>query len=291
MFAERPRIAYNIRDFDLGELESRLQLGNQGKVQQVRALEVLLRPGSSSLCLDSIDTKDKDVMSFAPVRYKRSNEGYSYDLRNAIAGLTGMEEYVGIVGGGDQTFFLLDLLTRGNELRRVTVVDDSPAQLLNFKELVDIFNTHNGSRYVSSMDREGMRFQRNPCEDWRRHKPRIRKDAEICGVLCDIVEYVRGISEKGTYFLYLSNALFFHMPFERSVEALNAVLENGAIDEGSAVMQMTMGLSECNLLWKASGSEFGIAFSSDPCNESRQGSRVGVREFCENYQRQYRARP
>jgi hypothetical protein len=291
MLVEQPRIAYKIRDFDLGELESRLQPGNKGKVQQVRALEVLLRSGSSSLCLDSIDTKDKGVMSFVPVRYKRSNEGYSYGLRNAISGLTGMDEYVGIGGGGDQTFFLLALLTKGNELRRVTVVDDSPAQLLNFKELVDIFNTRNGSRYVSSMDPEGMRFQRNPCEDWRYHKPKIRSKTEIHGVLCDIVEYVRDINEKGTYFFYLSNALFFHVPFERSVEALNAVLENEAIDEGSAVMQMTMGLSECNLLRKASGSEFDIAFSSDPCNESRQGSRVGVREFCENHQRQYRALP
>ena len=225
----------------------------------------------------------------AKARYARSNEGYSADLRRAIVNLSGMDAYVGVCGGGDQNLFLLSLLLKHNDLRDVTLVDDDVGQPINFKDIVGIFNTKSGRDYVSSMDIKGMRFQKNPCEDWRCGKPKIRDGLGIKGVLRDIVDYVGDIRERGTYFIYLSNALFFHVPYERSLRALDAVLGNGAIADGSVVMQMTMGLSECNLLRKASAEEFSMAYSSDPRNELGAGTSVGPAGFCKAIKWQYSA--
>ena len=281
-------IRYVIGSVDLGSVAGRYGSAGTPKEILVRVLAECLRPGSPSLDLNDPDITNRSSRYVAGTKYARSNEGYSAGLRKVLGNLSGIGAYVGICGGGDQNLYLLSLLLKNNDLRAVTLVDDDVGQLLNFKDIVRIFNTKRGFDYVSSMDLEGMRFQKNPCEDWRCQKPKISGGLVVNGVLYDIVEYLRGLEERGTYFIYLSNALFFHIPFDRSLQALEALLDNEVIADGSVAMQMTMGLSECNLLRKTGG-EFAMAYSSDPRNELGAGAKVSVDEFCKAIRWQYSA--
>lgn len=280
--AAEPKIRYAMENgIDLDKLDLRMPC-RPGEMKRVRDLAaVCLGPGETSLDLNGIDTKNKDLRYAVCPVFRRSNEGYSAGLRSAIGGLTGIDEYVGVCGGGDQHPFLLGLLQRNNGLRRATLVDYDVGQLLNFREIAELFNSRDGDGYVSaidSVDLSAWADRRDERNGWRYRKPELREGLEICGVLYDIVEYLPRIRERGAYFIYLSNVLFSHAPLERSAQALEAVLKSEDIDRGSAVTLVQMRPSACILLRKESKDAFGVVFSEK--EELAQGSEVCVEDIC-----------
>jgi hypothetical protein len=214
-----------------------------------------------------VDIRDWKVRKEILPVFRRSNEGYPSGLRDALGRLAGIQEYVGVCGGGDQNIFLLGLLQRNNNLRGVTLVDYDVGQLLNFREVVDDFNAPADADYASApeaVDISAWVDKNDSRHDWRDRRPELARDLEIRGVLRDIVDYVSGIGERRTYFLYFSNALFSHVLPERSRDALAGVLGNDAVARGSAVLLVQM-LPEpaCVLLRKESEVAFNAVFSEN----------------------------
>src|SRR5271157_1228277 len=280
MSAERappPKITYRLEsEIDPGSIAKRL---SGWKADCVRDLAERLRPGAPSLDLNEVDAEDTAVKGALLVHYKRSNEGYTTGMRRILRNLSGMQEYAGICGGGDQNLYLLSLLMNNNDLRRITLFDNNVSQLVNFKNIVKIFNTREGDDYVFAMDTRSLGYRSSSKRsDWRCHKPEVKNDLEINGVLCDFAEHVCGINEQGRYFLYFSNAMFdrTHIPPARSAEVLRSVLANETIKDGSVVMLMTIDLNEGSLLRKESEKGFRVLLCTEPKKKLAAGSTVGV---------------
>ena len=291
MPAERsqpPRITYRLEsEIDTGSIAKRLS-GYKWKADCVRDLVRVLRPGAPYLDLNEVDAEDNAVRNALLVHYKRSNEGYATGMRRILRNLSGMDEYAGICGGGDQNLYLLSLLMKNNDLRRITLFDNNVSQLVNFKNIVKIFNTREGDDYVFAMDTKSLGSRSSTRgNDWRCRKPKIKSDLEINGMLCDFAGRVCRINERGRYFLYFSNTMFdsAHISPARSARVLRSVLANEMIKDGSVLMLMTIDLTEGSLLRKESEEGFRVLLCTEPKKKLSQGSFVDVREFCKAVKR------
>jgi hypothetical protein len=245
-------------------------------LKEVRFLVVCFS-GYAPLDLNGVDVKNRAVRRAINIEYPRSNEGYAYDLRDTLRTLSGIQNYVGLCGGGDQNLFLLGLLSKKNELGKVTLVDYKVGQLLNFKEIAEAFNTRNSAEYASFIDTSSWGNRHKNC-DWRHQKPEIGRDMRIDGVLYDIVDYIHDIREQGTYFFYLSNGLSDHLPSRHSERALKYLLGNRSISDGSTVMCVTeLCPSKGVLLQKESEKAFSVVFSEE--ERIKQGRTVDAHGF------------
>ena len=99
----QPKISYLLESgISLGCAEQRMpeRPFELGRMRHLVA--ACLRPGNDTLDLNEVDPENDTVRAVMSAAYLRSNEGYTAGLRNVLSGLSGVQEYVGICGGGDQ---------------------------------------------------------------------------------------------------------------------------------------------------------------------------------------------
>ena len=183
--------------------------------------------------------------------YNISNERIPYGVRAFLSSLAPrVEFYAGICGGGTQNLEFFSIFEKSPRLKSVTLIDKEPAQLKHFKVLVDIFNSASEEDYpwhimaLTSADEAPFFLE-------YARKPRIGNDLTVTLKCTDITAYIRGISEKGVYFIYLSNVVQ-HLQFAEHLglsngarntpnQLLDAIISNPNIADGSMLYFYAVG--------------------------------------------------
>ncbi len=156
--------------------------------------------------------------------FTRSNEVYSLEFGRRLREITshGMDAYIGICGGGNQNIELL--VTMGKRPKTVTLVDTEASQLYGFMALAKTLNE----------------FIADPFGKWDvgmdRVATEINRDGQLLVNLVkqDITQFVGGVTSEGKYLIYLSNVI----PAYTGVNPLPAILANGNISDGSAILMV-----------------------------------------------------
>lgn len=190
---------------------------------------------------EDIQLTVRDLSHIKDVNYPISNERYSEKTLGFIRRIEGIENYIGICGGGNQNLTILSCLQKRNRLSTVRLIDDSPAQIENFYRIAMIFSlSSNSEEYQENLKSwQNRRFSGDTVEKLGFHLqelPIIKKKISIDLHISDINYYLRNLVFEGRYFIYLSNV--FGYDADRLNVPLNIISEGNKFKNGTVVMSV-----------------------------------------------------
>ncbi len=208
--------------------------------------------------------------------YHETNESYSEETVRMLKSVSGITHYLGILGGIDGPLVQIGVLGQSNPLSSVSCIDANSSQ--TFFGMLRLFE-YNLS--PTNAIKDTLTYRGLGADVY------ARSGKTIDLLLTDITEGIRAVNENGTYFIYLSNVFDLHFSFKginngklgfeldnmgfypdhKTREALDAIMLNPFISDGSYVMIAKPTTTVAILLRKNSG-----LFSLGPiANDSGKG--------------------
>jgi hypothetical protein len=138
-------------------------------------------------------------------RLGKSNERYDPRIVNAIGGIEGVTNFVGVIGGLDASLAQLSILSQGNELSMVSLVDRDLGQAVYAMLKLVEFDTHSLEYLVGWT-------KRFDALGGVKEKP---QQLDVKFVSGDIRETIAGLDNPARYFIYFSNVFEFQIFAEK----------------------------------------------------------------------------